>query len=304
MNITIASGKGGTGKTTFATSLALSLARAGNKSYQPIFLDCDVEAPNAHIFLQPAYETCQDVAILIPHINTQRCNQCGICVDACQFHAIAVVGTQTMLFPELCHGCGSCTLLCPQNAITEYPFTIGVCEGGKTTDGILFGRGVLNIGQPMTVPIVHQLKQWMMPTSPQSEHMIVMDAPPGTSCPVVETMRGSDVVLLVTEPTPFGLHDLRLAVQVTRELGIPVGVIVNRDRDGYDEVDAYCKTAGVPILMRIPFDRALAEGIARGIPLIDIRPSFIPALRDLYTQVVQLGTVHTHQSVNTQEDSL
>lgn len=301
MNITIASGKGGTGKTTLATSLVLSLARAVNLPTPPIFLDCDVEAPNAHIFLHPTYETRQDVAMLIPDINTQRCNQCGTCAEACQFHAIAVVGTQTMLFPELCHGCGSCTLLCPQNAITEYPYTIGICEGGNTADGILFGRGVLNIGQPMAVPIIRQLKQWMMSTLPQSNQVIILDAPPGTSCPVVETMRGSDVVVLVTEPTPFGLHDVRLAMHVARELGIPVGVIINRDRDGYDEVDAYCKAVGVPILMRIPFDRVLAEGIARGIPLVDIRPSLIPALLNLYTHIVQLGTAHSLHSCNTQE---
>jgi MinD superfamily P-loop ATPase len=284
MRVTIASGKGGTGKTTLATSLALHLARSGGKP--PLFLDCDVEAPNAHLFLQPTVEAYQDVPIPIPHIDQHACVHCGECAEACQFHAIAVIGNQTMVFPQLCHGCGSCTLLCPQLAITEQPSVIGVLEQGYTREGIRFGRGLLNTGEPMAVPIIRQLKQWL---APQPTQDVIIDAPPGTSCPVVETMRGSDVVLLVTEPTPFGLHDLRLAIAVTRELNIPAGVIINRDGSGYHQVDAFCAAEGLPVLLRIPFDRALAAGIARGTPLVDVRPAWGDSFQQLYDQAAHLA---------------
>jgi MinD superfamily P-loop ATPase len=194
-----------------------------------------------------------------------------------------------MVFPQLCHGCGSCSLICPNQSITEEPIKIGALEQGHTASGIIFGRGVLNPGEPMAVPIIRQLKQWM---KPQSSQTLIIDAPPGTSCPVVEAMRGADIVLLVAEPTPFGLHDLRLAVGVARELDIPVGVVVNRDGIGDDRVDTFCEEEDLPILLRIPFDRALAEGIARGLPLIDISPDYEDAFRSLHRQAADI--VHQH----------
>jgi MinD superfamily P-loop ATPase len=279
MRITVASGKGGTGKTTIATSLALSLAEDGNL---PVFLDGDVEAPNAHLFLKPAFEQQQDVSILIPQVDESKCTYCGKCAEVCQYHAIVVVGKKTLVFPQLCHGCGSCTLVCPEHAIHEAPEVIGVLDRGSARSGIPFARGVLNIGEPMAVPIIRQLKQWVEPVSGQLE---IVDAPPGTSCPVVESMRGADFILLVTEPTPFGLHDLRLAVQIARELHIPAGVVINRDGKGDERVDEFCQTEGIPIFLRVPFERAIGEGVARGKTLVDIHPEYVDRFRQLFMQI-------------------
>jgi MinD superfamily P-loop ATPase len=279
MRITVASGKGGTGKTTIATSLALSLAEDGNL---PVFLDGDVEAPNAHLFLKPAFEQQQDVAILIPQVDESKCTYCGKCAEVCQYHAIVVVGKKTLVFPQLCHGCGSCTLVCPEHAIHEVPEVIGVLDSGSARSGIPFARGMLNIGEPMAVPIIRQLKKWIVSSPGQVQ---ILDAPPGTSCPVVESMRGANFILLVTEPTPFGLHDLRLAVQVARELHIPAGVVINRDGTGDERVDEFCQSERIPVLLRVPFERAIAEGVARGKTLVDIHPEYVDRFRQLFMQI-------------------
>jgi MinD superfamily P-loop ATPase len=282
MRIAVASGKGGTGKTTIATSLALSLAEF---EIPPIFLDGDVEAPNAHLFLNPAFEQLQEVAIQIPQVDESKCTHCGKCAEACQYHAIVMMGKKTLVFPQLCHGCGSCARVCPENAIRETPQVIGVLERGSARSNISFARGVLNIGEPMAVPVIRQLKQWVQPRLDQLE---ILDAPPGTSCPVVESMRGADFILLVTEPTPFGLHDLRLAVQVAHELKIPMGVVINRDGIGDDRVDEFCQSEGLAILMRVPFERVIAEGVARGKPLVDIHPEYVERFRQLFMQISAL----------------
>ena len=285
MKIVVASGKGGTGKTTVATSLALSLAvgELGQPvSQPPTYLDCDVEGPNAHLFLTPTYEQRQDVEIRIPRVDEAKCTGCGKCAEVCQYHAIVVLGKRTLVFPQLCHGCGSCTLVCPQGAITEEPHAIGVLEAGSAASGIPFAHGVLNVGEPMATPAIRQLKRWAIPGDGS---LVILDAPPGTSCPVVETLRGADYLLLVTEPTPFGLHDLRLAAEVAAELGIPAGVIINRDGIGDAGVDAFCAAAGLPVLMRIPFERAIAEGIAQGRTLVEIRPEYAPRFRTLLQQI-------------------
>jgi MinD superfamily P-loop ATPase len=281
MRIAVASGKGGTGKTTIATSLALSLAEDGRL---PIFLDADVEAPNAHLFLNPAFEQRQEVAILVPQVDENKCTYCGKCAEVCQYHAIVLVGKKTLVFPQLCHGCGSCTLVCPEHAITETTEVTGVLERGPARSGISFAHGLLDIGEPMAVPVIRHLKKWIAPGPGQVE---ILDAPPGTSCPVVESMRGADFVLLVTEPTPFGLHDLRLAVQVARELNIRSGVVINRDGSGDAQVDAFCQAEGIPVLMRVPFERAIAEGVARGDTLVEIRPEFSGQLREMFARIVQ-----------------
>jgi MinD superfamily P-loop ATPase len=280
MKITIASGKGGTGKTTIATSLAFSLA--AELTPPPLFLDCDVEAPNAHLFLKPTFEQRQDVGILIPRVDEAKCTHCGKCAEVCQYHAIAVLGIKTLVFPQLCHGCGSCTALCPEAAIREIPDRMGVIERGPAAAGISFARGVLDVGEPMAVPVIRQLKKWAVP---QPGQVVVRDAPPGTSCPVVEAMRGADYVVLVTEPTPFGLHDLRLAVQVARELNIPVGVIINRDGSGDAGVDEFCAAVGLPVLLRIPFERAIAEGVAQGKNLVEIHPEYAAHFRQIFNQI-------------------
>jgi MinD superfamily P-loop ATPase len=286
MIVTVASGKGGTGKTTIATSLALAIER------RPLtFLDCDVETPNAHLFLRPDWQERQEIGILIPQVDGERCNGCGVCAQVCQYHAIVVIGGKTLVFPELCHGCGSCTLNCPERAITEEMRSLGVLEGGLSQEKLsqerlFFSRGLLNVGEPMAVPVIRDLKNWRF--SPAAE-IVIRDAPPGTSCPVVESMRGSDFILLVTEPTPFGLHDLKLAAQVVDELEIPAGVVVNRDGIGNSEVDAYCQQVGLPILMRIPMQREIATALADGQPLAAAFPEYIPRFRKLYADIRSLA---------------
>ena len=280
MRIAVASGKGGTGKTTVATSLALSLG--AGRSDPPRVLDCDVEAPNAQFFLKPVFRESRDAVNLIPEVDETRCTYCGTCAEVCQYHAIVVIGKKTLVFPQLCHGCGSCTLTCPQGAISEVPAVLGELQRGQASAGIDFGHGRLNIGEPMAVPVIKQLKRWSPPVPEQIE---ILDAPPGTSCPVVETMHGADFVLLVTEPTPFGLHDLRLAAELARVLNIPAGVVINRDGMGDAGTDLFCQEAGLPILMRIPYERAIAEGIARGRPLVDIHPEYADRFRALFAQI-------------------
>ena len=279
MIVAVASGKGGTGKTTIATSLARALV---DLDQEVSFLDCDVEAPNAHLFLQPEFEHTKNVDLLIPQVDIERCTACGRCAEICQYHAIVVLGQKTLVFPELCHGCGSCTLECPEKAISEIPEKLGVLEAGTTPNGIQFARGLLDVGEPMAVPVIHQLKKWQ---STQNTGISIWDSPPGTSCPVVESIRGADYLLLVTEPTPFGLHDLKLAAQLATELDIPAGVIINRDGIGDNQVEAFCQEVDIPILMRIPLDREIGAGIAQGKALIDIRPAYKSRFKALYSQI-------------------
>jgi MinD superfamily P-loop ATPase len=298
MKIAVASGKGGTGKTTVATSLTLSLALSPAigepgqpASPPPIYLDCDVEGPNAHLFLAPTFERRQDIAILIPRVDAAKCTAlrpgsgqaCGKCAEVCQYHAIVVLGKKTLVFSQLCHGCGSCMLICPEGAISEEPHTIGILEAGPAACGIQFARGVLDVGEPLAAPAIRQLKRWALPADGGP---VILDAPPGTSCPVVEAVRGADYLLLVTEPTPFGLHDLRLAVEIARGLGIQAGVVINRDGIGNAAVDAFCAAAGLPILLRIPFARAIAEGVAQGKTLIEIHPEYAPRLRAMAGRIM------------------
>jgi len=276
MRIVVASGKGGTGKTTVATSLALS---AGSAIH---FLDCDVEAPNAALFLAPTLETRQEVGIILPVVDESICTHCGKCAEVCEFHAIAVIGQKTLIFPELCHGCGSCALICPAKAISERLEVMGSLEGGTTPAGLDFAQGVMNVGEPMAVPIIRELKKWP-PARPFE--IEIRDAPPGASCPVVETMRGADFILLVTEPTPFGLHDLKQVVGITRELGIPAGVVINRDGIGDHAVEVYCAESEIPILMRIPMERRIAEGVAQGKTLVAATPEYRPRFEALLLDI-------------------
>jgi MinD superfamily P-loop ATPase len=287
MIIAIASGKGGTGKTTVATSLAESIAEGDPGNPQGLlFLDCDVEEPNAALFLKPALTGREEVGILIPQVDAEKCTHCGRCAEVCVWHAIAVVGEKVLIFPELCHGCGSCTLNCPEGAISETLNVMGTLEWGPAGP-IDFAQGTMDVGQAMSVPIISQLKKTRMPAA--DNRVMILDAQPGTSCPVVETMRDSDFVLMVTEPTPFGLHDLRLAVEVARdELGLPVGVVVNRDGIGDAGVDEFCAAEGIPILMRIPLDRRIAEAISEGQVLVEAMPEYRGPFQELYERIARL----------------
>lgn len=251
MVLTVASGKGGTGKTTVAVGLAIVAERAQ-------LLDCDVEEPNAHLFLHPRLTERSLVTILVPEVDAQRCTHCGRCAEACQFHAIAVMAKQVLVFAELCHGCGACTLACPEEAIREVPREVGMVESGKSSR-ISFAHGRLNVGEPMATPVIRAVKAHL-----GSTRLTIVDSAPGTACPVVEAAKGSDFCLLVTEPTPFGLSDLRLAVEVMVRLGVPCGVLINRSGEGDEATEAFCASENVPLLGRIPFDRRIAEAYAHG----------------------------------------
>ncbi len=284
MIVAVASGKGGTGKTTVAVSLALAAAReAAAKQRRVALLDCDVEEPNAHLFLQPMATERREVGILTPVVDETKCTYCRRCAEVCAFHAIAVLGKQVLVFGELCHGCGSCTWNCPENAIHEELRTTGVVEVGPA-NGLTLGYGRLNVGEPMAGPLIREVKK--LGDGPARPDTVILDAPPGTSCPVVDTLRGADYALMVTEPTPFGLHDLRMAVQVARdELGLPVGVVVNRDGVGDSGVDDYCRAEQIPILLRIPLDRRIAEACSDGHPLVEALPEYAARFRDLYRRI-------------------
>lgn len=278
MIIAVASGKGGTGKTTVATSLALTLSA----DTPVLFLDCDVEGPNAHLMLNPSLVHREDAFLLIPAVDQALCTYCCTCADVCQYQAISVTRRGVMVFPEMCHGCGSCALNCPAGAIREVPHVLGTLESGRTPEGIRFARGVLNVGEMLAVPVIRQLKT-AYPA--QTGETVIIDAPPGTSCPVVEAVRGADYVILVTEPTPFGLHDLKLAYELTRELGLPAGVIINRDGIGDQGVDDFCLQVGLPVLLRIPMDRTIAAGIAQGVPLVTLRPAYGTFFKEMFLTV-------------------
>jgi len=252
MIISVASGKGGTGKTTIATNLAVSLEK-GIK-----FLDCDVEEPNAHLFLRPNIDYSEVVTVPVPEIDLEKCDFCGKCAEFCQFNAISVMGKNILTFPELCHGCGGCSLICPKEAISERPREIGILEHGFSGK-IEFVHGRLKIREAMAVPLIERVKKHI-----DAEKTVIIDAPPGTSCPVIATIKNSDFVVLVTEPTPFGLHDLRLAVGVARVLRLPMGIVINRADLGDKGVFEYCEKEGIPILITIPFEREIAESYARG----------------------------------------
>jgi MinD superfamily P-loop ATPase len=284
MVIAVASGKGGTGKTTIAVSLAQFLAQRGE--FPILISDADVEAPNAHLFLNPKFSEWKDVNQFVPQVNQDLCTGCGICADVCQFNAILLLQDKPKVFSSLCHGCGSCTLQCPEGAIEEIPRKIGRLDRGLSSADLLLRQGLLNEGEPMAVPVIAALKKWQDDRQPGVE---IVDSPPGASCPVVEAARGADYVLLVTEPTPFGLHDLKQALQVTRELGIPAGVIINRVGLGEEDICGFCREQGVPVLMEIPLERKIGEGLARGKGLLEIDPGYRTCFAKLWQDIQAAG---------------
>ncbi len=269
--LSVASGKGGTGKTTMAVALALSAPGRVR------LLDCDVEEPNCHIFLDPEIRRREPVCIPVPFIDKEKCTACGQCGPICQYHAIAPLWTGALVFPELCHGCGGCAEACYIGAITEVDREIGVVESGVCR-GMEFAQGRLKVGHPLSPPIIRAVKRHA-----GTDGLTVIDCPPGTSCPVVAAVKGSDYVLLVAEPTPFGLHDLRLTVETLRELSLPFGVIVNRADMGDEKVFEYCREEGIPVLLRLPEERRVAEAYSRGESIVDA----LPELRGMFKTLLE-----------------
>jgi len=276
MIIAVASGKGGTGKTTIATNLALSIPHAQ-------YIDCDVEEPNGNLFLKAEIQQKEDVGVPLPHIDNDLCTYCGICAKDCEFNALAVLKNRVMVFPELCHGCGVCSYVCPEKAISEREKIIGAVERGvvpQEDDELAFCQGVLNVGEPMSPPLIKKAK-----TYADLSRTVIMDAPPGTSCPVIQTLTGADYCLLVTEPTPFGLNDLELAVSVVRQMKIPFGVIVNRSDSGDQSVAEYCQREEIPLLLEIPLNQDLAFAYSKGIPYVTENPEAKDQFRQLLVAI-------------------
>lgn len=282
MVISIASGKGGTGKTMIASSLALSISGVQ-------LLDCDVEEPDSHIFIKPEIEEKVPVFIPVPEVDKSKCTLCGRCREVCVYNAIAVIKDakdtkkgQVLVFPELCHGCGACAYLCPEKAIKEVNKEIGIVEIGAK-GGLQFVHGKLNIGAAMSPPVIRAVKKYKNET-----RTVIVDAPPGTSCPVIESIKDSDFCVLVTEPTPFGLNDLVLAVEVARKLDIPFGVIINRYGLGDDKTEDYCRSEGIKVLMRIPFRKDIAAAYSKGVPLIEALPGYSDVFKRLFEDIKTL----------------
>jgi MinD superfamily P-loop ATPase len=221
----------------------------------------------------------------VPAVDKEKCTYCGLCSEACVYNAIAVAGRTVLVFRELCHGCGACSYVCPAGAISEEPRQVGVVESGRA-GGVRFVGGRLNVSEAMAGPLIRAVKKLA-----DAKATVILDAPPGTSCPVVETIRGSDFCVLVTEPTPFGLSDLTIAVEVAREMNVPCGVVINRDGPGDEGVERYCAQGGIPVLMRIPFDRRIAEAYCRGETLAAAMPSWQEAFRQLFDRVRGLAAL-------------
>jgi MinD superfamily P-loop ATPase len=276
MIICIASGKGGTGKTTIATNLAVSL----NGGVQ--LLDCDVEEPNAHLFMRPEINNTQRVTTPVPQVDLDKCDFCGKCGEICQFSAITVIGEKVLTFPELCHSCKGCMMVCPREAISEKDRVLGVLETGSS-GSVEFVHGRLQIGEAMSPPLINRVKEHIDP-----KRIAIIDAPPGTSCPVIVAMKGSDFAILVTEPTPFGLNDLKLAIGAVRTLKIPLGIIINRCDVGDDRVATYARDEDIPILMEIPDDRKIAEAYSRGVMMVDIKPEMRNRFQAVYKEITKL----------------
>jgi MinD superfamily P-loop ATPase len=278
MIISVASGKGGTGKTLVATSLALSL----KDKHKVQLLDCDVEEPNAHIFLKPVITRSEAVCIQVPKVDEAKCTYCGKCAEVCAYNAIAVVPEHVLVFPELCHGCGACSYLCPEKAISEEGRETGVVEQGHA-EGIDFVQGKLNVGEAMAPPVIRKVKE-----QANADGVVIVDVPPGTSCPVVEATKDSHFCLLVTEPTPFGLNDLVLAVEMVRELNIPLAVVLNRAGVGDNKVEEYCRKENIPILLTIPLDVEIARLYSRGVTLVEGMPQWRESFIALFDKIREM----------------
>ncbi len=276
MLVTIASGKGGTGKTTVAVNLAVAAAAAG----LPVtLLDCDAEDPDCHIFLRPEDLTLEPFAVEVPAFARDLCDFCGRCGEVCRFNAVAALKDDVLIFPEVCHSCGGCWEVCPRGALKPAPRVVGEIRRGSAR-GVAFVEGRLTVGERTPVPIIREVKR-----RAAKDGLTIADAPPGTACPMVAAARGSDVVLLVTEPTPFGLYDLKLAAAVARELGLSRAVFVNRAGEGEEELRAYCAAEGLEIWGTLADDRRVAELYAGAGLIVDELPRYRRVFEDLLARL-------------------
>lgn len=277
MIVAIASGKGGTGKTT----VAASLARVWDTPVQAV--DLDVEEPNLHLFLKPDFTGQEKATLPVPVADQSKCTACRACAEICQFKAISVLAEYVITFPEMCHGCGGCMAVCPEGAITEGARELGEVLWGKAGEaGFLMGR--LRIGEAMSPPLMHEVSKHM-----DQSGDVIIDAPPGTSCPAITAVSGADVIILVSEPTPFGFHDLKLAREAFESMGRPMGVVVNRAGLGDEALYNYCAATNLPILLEIPFDRAIAEAYSEGLVISEARPEYKKAFQSLAGRIRDLA---------------
>lgn len=301
MRIAIASGKGGTGKTTIAANLAYVAAALDEGA---AYIDCDAEEPNGHIFLKPRISGAEKVTVPVPEVDEQKCISCGKCSKICRFNAITLIADKVLVFSELCHGCGGCSLICPTEAIEEIERPIGKVEYGAVpfdeaeghstdtpgADGpraggnreLFFAHGLLDVGEAIVTPVIRKIKRFI-----PDQGLTIIDAPPGSSCPMVESVNGSDYVVLVTEPTPFGLNDLRIAVETVKIMGLPTGVVINRSDIGNSEVLEYCRSEGLEILAEIPDSRELAEIYSRGEVISEKLPFFRSLMSELVEKIIK-----------------
>jgi MinD superfamily P-loop ATPase len=291
--IAIASGKGGTGKTTLSVALAKvaaehlkNTAGGGEVSY----IDCDVEEPNGHLFLNPDFSKTEEISLRVPKVDSDKCNGCGECAAICRFNAILCLRGKAVAFNNLCHGCGGCTLVCPTGAITEISDKVGVLNIGdvRLSDSLKFKyvQGVLDIGRPMAPPVIRAAKKHKA-----NDGFTVIDSPPGTACPMVSATEGSDYVILVTEPTPFGLHDLKLAVETMRKMSLPFGVIINRLTEDDNMVSRYCAKSNIEVLHTIAESREIAVGSSKGEGLLKSCPLEAKNLASVIDRIIEIVKV-------------
>ncbi|MCP5514512.1 MAG: ATP-binding protein [Spirochaetales bacterium] len=260
MTIAFASGKGGTGKTTFSVAFALSA------DDNVTFLDCDVEEPDSHFFIKPEITGNEKITVPVPVVDSGKCTGCGRCAKVCRFNAITMLGKKPLIFHELCHSCGGCSIACPEKAVSEIQIGTGVISSG-IRDHISFYQGLLDIGNTKSPPLIKAVKK-----KGDGASLVIIDSPPGTSCPMVTALKGADYTVLVTEPAPFALNDLKIAVETVRILGIPFGVVINKSDHPFPQTEEYCRKEAIPVLLKVPEKRAAAEGYSSGESIIKIFP--------------------------------